>query len=138
MIDGILGLSYALHSISALHLMCDPRDLNRCVGDRGAKWFLRLTRDSKGIYSSFSASEEIPLEKMDLFEPTLFLYDNYPGGIGFSPQLFEDTPVLLEKTMRLISRCECRWGCPSCVGPTREVGERSKEVALALLKEILK
>ncbi len=137
-IDGILGLSYALHSISALHLMCDPHDLHRCVGDRGAKWFLRLTRDSKGIYSSFSASEEIPLEGMDLFEPTLFLYDNYPGGIGFSPQLFEDTQVLLEKTMRLISRCECRWGCPSCVGPTREVGERSKEVAWALLKEILK
>ncbi len=137
-IDGILGLSYALHSISALHLMCDPHDLHRCVGDRGAKWFLRLTRDSKGIYSSFSASEEIPLEGMDLFEPTLFLYDNYPGGIGFSPQLFEDTQVLLEKTMRLISRCECRWGCPSCVGPTREVGERSKEVAWALLREILR
>lgn len=136
-IDGILGLSYGLHSISALHLMCDPRDLNRCVGDRGAKWFLRLTRDSKGIYSSFNASEEIPLEKMDLFEPTLFLYDNYPGGIGLSPQLFEETPLLLEKTMRRISRCECRWGCPSCVGPTREVGEKSKEVALSLLKEIL-
>jgi len=136
--EGILGLSYALHSISALHLMCAPHDLNRCVGDRGAKWFLRLSRDSKGIYSSFNALEEIPLEKMDLFEPTLFLYDNYPGGIGFSPQLFEDTQVLLEKAMKLISRCECQWGCPSCVGPTKEVGEKSKEVALALLKGILK
>lgn len=138
LIDGILGLSYALHSISALHLMCDPRDLNRCVGDRGAKWFLRLTRDSKGIYSSFDASDQLSLERMELFEPTLFLYDNYPGGMGFSPQLFEDTPVLLEKTMKLISRCECQWGCPSCVGPTKEVGEKSKEVALALLKNILK
>ncbi len=136
--DGILGLSYALHSISALYLMCDPRDLNRCVGDRGAKWFLRLSRDSKGIYSSFNGQEEIALEKMNLFEPTLFLYDNYPGGMGFSPQLFEDTHVLLEKAMRLISRCECQWGCPSCVGPTKEVGERSKEVALALLKNLLK
>jgi len=137
-IDGVLGLGYALHSMAALHLMCDPHDLNRCVGDRGAKWFLRLSKDSKGIYTSFNAPEEIPKERMDLFEPTLFLYDNYPGGMGFSHQLFDDTGTLLEKTMRLISGCECRCGCPSCVGPTKEMGEKSKEVALALLKEILK
>jgi DEAD/DEAH box helicase domain-containing protein len=137
-IDGVLGLGYALHSMAALHLMSDPHDLNRCVGDRGAKWFLRLSRDSKGIYSSFNALDEVPLEGMDIFEPTLFLYDNYPGGIGFSPQLFDDTQVLLKKTMKLISRCECRYGCPSCVGPTKEMGEKSKEVALALLREILR
>ena len=137
-IDGVLGLGYALHSMAALHLMCDPHDLNRCVGDRGAKWFIRLSRDSKGIYSSYNAAEEISAERMDLFEPTLFLYDNYPGGMGFSPQLFDDTGVLLEKTASLISRCECRYGCPSCVGPIKEMGEKSKEVALALLKEILK
>jgi DEAD/DEAH box helicase domain-containing protein len=137
-IDGVLGLGYALHSMAALHLMCDPHDLNRCVGDRGAKWFLRLSMGGKGIYSSFDSPEEIPKERLDLFEPTLFIYDNYPGGMGFSQQLFDDTKTLLEKTMRLISRCECRSGCPSCVGPVREVGERSKEVALVLLKEILK
>jgi DEAD/DEAH box helicase domain-containing protein len=137
-IDGILGLGYALHSMAALHLMCDPHDLNRCVGDRGSKWFIRLSRDSKGIYSSYNAPEEISEEKMGLFEPTLFLYDNYPGGMGFSQQLFDDTHVLLEKTMKLISRCGCDFGCPSCVGPTKEVGEKSKEVALALLKEILR
>jgi DEAD/DEAH box helicase domain-containing protein len=137
-IDGVLGLGYALHSMAALHLMCDPHDLNRCVGDRGSKWFIRLSRDSKGIYSSYNAPEEISEEKMGLFEPTLFLYDNYPGGMGFSHQLFDDTHVLVEKTMRLISKCECHFGCPSCVGPTKEVGEKSKEVALALLREILK
>lgn len=137
-IEGILGLGYAFHSMAALHLMCDPHDLNRCVGDRGAKWFIRLSRDSKGIYSSFSSPEEITNEKIDLFEPTLFMYDNYPGGIGFSHQLFDDTHALLEKTKRLISKCECPYGCPSCVGPVKEVGEKSKEVALALLEKILK
>lgn len=137
-IEGVLGLGYAFHSMAALHLMCDPHDLNRCVGDRGAKWFIRLSRDSKGIYSSFSSPEEITNEKIDLFEPTLFMYDNYPGGIGFSHQLFDDTSSLLEKTKRLISKCECPYGCPSCVGPIKEVGEKSKEVALALLNEILK
>jgi len=124
--------------MAALHLMCDPHDLNRCVGDRGAKWFLRLSMGSKGFYSSFDAREELPKEKLDLFEPTLFLYDNYPGGIGFSHQLFDDTQMLLEKTLKLISKCKCYNGCPSCVGPTKETGEKSKEVALALLKEILK
>ncbi len=137
-IDGVLGLGYALHSMAALHLMCDPHDLNRCVGDRGAKWFLRLSRDAKGIYTPVDSQEEISKEKLDLFEPTLFLYDNYPGGIGFSHQLFDDTRIVLEKALSLISKCECRSGCPSCVGPVKEVGEKSKEVALALLREILK
>ncbi len=90
------------------------------------------------MYSSFDSSEEISKETLDLFEPTLFIYDNYPGGMGFSHQLFDDSRLLLEKTMRLISKCECRGGCPSCVGPVKEVGEKSKEVALALLEEILK
>ncbi len=137
-IDGVLGLGYALHSVAAFHLMCDPHDLHRCVGDRGAKWFLKLSRDSRGIYTSFDSPEEIPQDKMELFEPTLFIYDNTPGGMGFSHQLFDDSRLLLEKTMRLISKCECRTGCPSCVGPVKEVGEKSKEVALALLEEILK
>jgi DEAD/DEAH box helicase domain-containing protein len=135
-IDGVLGLGYAFHSVAALHLMCDPHDLHRCVGDRGAKWFLKLSRDSRGIYTSFDSAEEIPQDKMELFEPTLFIYDNTPGGMGFGHQLFDDSRLLLEKTMRLISKCECRTGCPSCVGPVKEVGEKSKEVALALLEEI--
>ena len=71
-IDGVLGLGYALHSMAALHLMCDPHDLNRCVGDRGAKWFLRLSRDSKGIYSSFDSPEEIPKEKLEAFRADPF------------------------------------------------------------------
>jgi len=136
--EGVLGLGYALHSMAALHLMCDPHDLSRCVGDRGAKWFVRLSRGSKGIYSSFDAKDAISVDGMEVFEPTLFLYDNYPGGMGFSHQLFDDARMLLEKTMILISRCGCRYGCPSCVGPTKEIGEKSREVALALLKEILK
>src|SRR4030043_330254 len=102
-----------------------------------AKWFLKLSRDSRGIYTSFDSPEEIPQDKMELFEPTLFIYDNTPGGMGFSHQLFDDSRLLLEKAMRLISKCECQIGCPSCVGPVKEVGEKSKEGALALLRELL-
>ncbi len=138
LIEGILGLGYAFQSMAALHLMCDPHDLNRAVGDRGAKWFLRISRDRKGSYSFANIPEELSTETLGLFEPTLFIYDHYPGGMGFSPQLFEDTSVLIEQTFRLISKCECQYGCPSCVGPVIEMGEKSKEVAMALLREILK
>src|SRR5437016_14518794 len=63
------------------------------------------------------------------FEPNLYLYDNYPGGIGQSAALFRLAPRLLEGASKLLAACPCESGCPSCVGPIGEVGERGKEVA---------
>jgi DEAD/DEAH box helicase domain-containing protein len=71
------------------------------------------------------------------FEPNIYLYDKYPGGIGFSEPLYRMSGDLLENTRRLISNCPCPTGCPSCVGPAGEVGEKGKEVALSLLRLIL-
>ena len=68
------------------------------------------------------------------FEPTLFLYDNYPGGIGFSPQIYDIFPKLLEHAERLLGECQCEEGCPSCVGPPTEVGAKAKGIALDLLR----
>jgi DEAD/DEAH box helicase domain-containing protein len=76
-------------------------------------------------------------EAIEPFEPTIFLYESYPGGVGFSAQMFDDHKHLLQETLGLISKCPCTHGCPSCVGPTKEVGMNSKEVALALLTHIL-
>jgi len=70
------------------------------------------------------------------FEPNIYLYDAYPGGIGFSEPLFRLSEELLEKTRQLIENCPCVSGCPSCVGPAGEVGEKGKEVALAILQEL--
>lgn len=67
------------------------------------------------------------------FEPTLFLYDNFPGGVGFSPQIFDRFSDLLQHARRLLEECECEAGCPSCVGPPNEVGDRAKGIALELL-----
>jgi len=36
---------------------------------------------------------------------------------------------LLQLTAELLASCECESGCPSCVGPTGEIGERGKEAA---------
>ena len=136
-IDGILGIAYALHYVASLHLMCDINDIQRCVGDRGARWFARLSRGSRGVYKSSTEMEKIPIEGIDPFEPTLFIYDSYPGGVGFSPQLFDGHREILEGTLRLISRCGCRFGCPSCVGPTGQMGTESKGIALSLLERAL-
>jgi DEAD/DEAH box helicase domain-containing protein len=110
--SGIHGLGNALRTVAALLLMCDPRDLGVAL------------------------SEEIA-GGLEQFEPNLYLYDAYPGGIGQSGPLFRLAPRLLRQTADLLSACECEAGCPSCVGPVGEVGERGKEVALRLVHALL-
>ena len=66
-------------------------------------------------------------------EPNVFIYDNYPGGIGFSRPLYEMHDVLLERTQELINGCECQSGCPSCVGPEGNTGPHAKQVASLIL-----
>jgi len=136
-IDGLLGLSYQLQHIATFLLMCDINDLERCIGDKSSRWFARNSPDGRGIYSYDLQRKEASPTIYQPFQPTLFLYDNYPGGIGFSEQLFESHELLLKKARELIEKCPCRQGCPSCVGPVNEVGASSKEIATNILKSII-
>ncbi|MBE3072702.1 MAG: DUF1998 domain-containing protein, partial [Acidobacteria bacterium] len=70
---------------------------------------------------------------VDWDEPVVFVYDSYPGGIGFSEPLFDMHAALLGRTRELIAGCPCESGCPSCVGPLGEVGPLAKPVSLAIL-----
>ena len=70
-------------------------------------------------------------------EPRIFIYDNYPGGIGFSRPLFEMHESLLARTQELISGCPCSSGCPSCVGPEGNTGPHAKQVASMILSSLL-
>jgi len=110
--SGIAGLGNALRTVAALLLMCDPHDLGVAL------------------------SEEIA-GGLETFEPNLYLYDAYPGGIGQSAPLYRLAPRLLRQTAELLAACGCEAGCPSCVGPVGEVGERGKEVAARILQELL-
>ena len=65
--------------------------------------------------------------------PRIFIYDAYPGGIGFSAPLFTMQVDLLTRTRELIAGCSCENGCPSCVGPIGETGPLAKTVALRIL-----
>jgi DEAD/DEAH box helicase domain-containing protein len=70
-------------------------------------------------------------------EPNLYLYDNYSGGIGLSAPLYQMTAKLLEHAARLLDACPCESGCPSCVGPIGEIGEKGKLAARQILAELL-
>ena len=128
--NGIFGLLYAMASMASLLLMCDGRDLGTAVGERPA---------SPGIeteWQEFSATLANAAEMKEFFEPNLYLYDAYPGGIGFSEPLFRVHDILLRRTRELIVGCPCESGCPSCVGPAGEKCEKTKEAALAILERL--
>ena len=124
--NGIFGLLYALGSIATLLMMCDRRDLGTAVGERPP------SAASEINWEDF-AGQANPSEAKEFFEPNLYIYDAYPGGIGFSEPLYRTCDTLLSRTLELISACPCENGCPSCVGPTADRSERTKEVALEIL-----
>ena len=103
--DGVAGLAFAMVQVAQLLLMCDRRDLGLSIGsgDEGS-------------------AGDPALATQDLEEPRIFVYDNYPGGIGFSEPLFGMHDALVAETRKLIAGCECDHGCPTCVGPVGETG----------------
>jgi DEAD/DEAH box helicase domain-containing protein len=109
--------------------MCDRRDLGTAVGERPP------SAASEIDWEEFAAPPSPEAEAF--FEPNLYLYDAYPGGIGFSEPLYRISNALFERTQELIAACPCDNGCPSCVGPAGDKSERSKEVALAILERLL-
>jgi DEAD/DEAH box helicase domain-containing protein len=106
--------------------MCDRQDLGAAIGEG-----LAGTEEPVG-----GVAENCGSEKGEFFQPTLYLYDAYPGGIGLSEPLYSLHDLLISRTKDLISGCSCEKGCPSCVGPAGVTGERAKEVALAVLEQL--
>ena len=47
--------------------------------------------------------------------PTIFVYDGHTGGVGITERGFERFHDWVEDTTRLLQRCPCAAGCPSCV-----------------------
>ena len=51
----------------------------------------------------------------DTGQPTVFVYDGYPGGAGFADHGFRTAGAWLGATRDAIASCPCPAGCPSCV-----------------------
>ena len=47
--------------------------------------------------------------------PTIFVYDGHSGGVGITERGFDRFRDWVEDTARLLERCPCAAGCPSCV-----------------------
>jgi DEAD/DEAH box helicase domain-containing protein len=152
-LDGVNGLANALEAVATLLVMCDARDLGVAVGEneenRSQKSEVRSQNEELGSSPLPAGGDQSKIQNpkskiggsdarvtIVAFEPNIYLYDKYPGGIGLSEPLFRMSDSLLEKTQRLIANCPCASGCPSCVGPIGEVGEKGKEVALEILRRL--
>jgi DEAD/DEAH box helicase domain-containing protein len=48
-------------------------------------------------------------------QPTIFIYDGHPGGVGITQRGYEVFERLVGDADRLIRECPCDDGCPSCV-----------------------
>jgi DEAD/DEAH box helicase domain-containing protein len=97
-LDGLRGILRALETAATISLMCEPRDIGQSIED-GC-----LAGESTGTGSEF--------------DPTLFLFDNVPGGIGLAARIHEQAAALLVRVRTLLSSCACERGCPQCVGAT--------------------
>lgn len=51
----------------------------------------------------------------DTGQPTVFVYDGYPGGAGFTQHGYTVAGGWLAATREAIASCPCTSGCPSCV-----------------------
>jgi len=107
--SGLVGLANVIGGLASLYLMCDPRDLS-------------VVPQLKNPHTNRS---------------TVFLYDTYPGGIGFSKKLYELHTTLLQAADELIAACPCIEGCPSCVGPALQVGPDGKQHTQNLIRDLL-
>jgi DEAD/DEAH box helicase domain-containing protein len=103
------GLANILGKIAPLWVMCDHRDL----------------RSISQVRAPFTE------------RPTVYVYENIPGGVGLSESLYGKAEDLFEACHEHVKTCPCPSGCPSCVGPAMEVGGGGKSGTLKLLEYML-
>ncbi|HSL51231.1 MAG TPA: DEAD/DEAH box helicase [Candidatus Deferrimicrobiaceae bacterium] len=128
LVDGLRALTHLIHSLAPIFLLCDIRDVGAWLGDGSPSQAGQVvTRETM----------RAQLLQGETFTPTIYLYDNQPGGIGLAERIFEVLPELLARGLETLVACGCRSGCPSCVGPVNEVGRQAKPVALGILKRLV-
>jgi DEAD/DEAH box helicase domain-containing protein len=118
-IEALRGAGVALEAVATLALMCEPSDIGRTLGD--------------GAEQADDGATPLPGRdphsgRTGGLDPTVFLFDAIPGGVGLAERIFERAAVLVQSAAELIRGCPCDRGCPACIGP----GEARARKALAL------
>lgn len=139
--DGVLGLAFAMKQVATLLLMCDQHDIGLSInaGERtsGPRTEGRGLRTLSGVEGSLGQNAALVHHTDEGDTPRIFIYDSFPGGIGFSAPLFGMHHELLTRTRELVAGCTCDNGCPTCVGPVGHTGPLAKTVALRLLDHLM-
>jgi DEAD/DEAH box helicase domain-containing protein len=84
--EALIGVANVLVEVASLYIMSEAQDLGAVV-DASC-----LGRDA------------------------LFIFDRYPGGMGYARRCLENLDKLLTTARDVIRSCGCPDGCPSCVG----------------------
>lgn len=84
--EGLVGIRNLMIQALPILAMCDPRDISGSVNSS------------------------------NLGTPAVFVYDRYPGGLGYTEKGYAHAEGLLEICRDMVERCGCFDGCPSCVG----------------------
>jgi DEAD/DEAH box helicase domain-containing protein len=111
-LDAFLAAAHALHLVAGLSAMAEARDLQQSVGSGDGSWS-RIDGFGRDLPEGAEADPR--------FAPAVFLYDNYPGGIGMTEPLYERRAALVLGALRLVEACDCAAGCPACVGAALQV-----------------
>ena len=88
----LIKVSALIRNVAPLFLLCQRRDIG--VSER--------LRDS---YTG---------------DPTLYIYDMYPGGTGLAEGFLAQVRPILSACLDLLASCPCTRGCPSCMGPGQD------------------
>jgi DEAD/DEAH box helicase domain-containing protein len=98
--EGLLGIANVVRTIFPVFSMADTTDIGTAV-------------------SSSAASA-----------PAVFVFDRYPGGLGFAHKAFETVDEVMTAALELVEQCPCKAGCPSCVGsPIPPFGQLDSDLA---------
>ncbi|MFW5922756.1 MAG: DEAD/DEAH box helicase [Planctomycetota bacterium] len=93
--ESLTGLANVLVEVAPFFVMCDPQDVGTVIDASS------VGRDA------------------------LFLYDRYPGGMGFARRCTGRMEEILQTVLDVIRDCACEDGCPSCVGAAMPAGART-------------
>ena len=135
-LDGFLGATHALQVVATVAVMADARDLQKAVGSGDGSWSAVADTHGRGQLRDPEGSVLEP-DSTSVFNPTVFLYDNFPGGVGLSEPLWRRQVELVTHAIQLVQGCDCSAGCPACVGPVLAADESAPEPPKQLALRVL-
>ena len=103
------ALARLVKNIAPIFLMCDEKDLL-------VKGFAR------DVY---------------LNSPAVFIADNIPGGAGLAEGAYENMTKILQAAYNAVADCDCKNGCPACIGEGSRKPENFKGIVCNILSRVL-